>query len=92
MQWVRTYDLPVCNDPGEVMPDWTEQPQNHIDRVRCPLIKGLSRDVVHTLHKSLVGIALMRMSSELAGIQIERSRRAIRETDELLERGRREGF
>jgi len=56
------------------------------------VMTGLSRDVVHTLHKSLAGIALMRMSIELAGIQIERSHRAIRETDELLERVRREGF
>lgn len=46
----------------------------------------------HTLHKSLVDIALMRVSLEFAGIQVKHSLCTIRETDELLEHVRGEGF
>jgi len=93
LKWLRAHPLP---DRGAAMSpmsaDGSEQRQYAIDRIRCPTIKGLPRDTVHILHKSLVDIVRMRMSVELAGVQLKRSHRSLRETNDLLERVRTQGF
>lgn len=68
------------------------QPQNCIDDIRCPAIKGLPRETIVMLHKSLVSIAHMRLSIESVNFQVYRSSSAVHESKELLRRLRREGF
>src|SRR5262245_58870201 len=72
----RVRALPVYEGGAFGSPDRTDRRRN------------LPRDV----HMLSVGIALMRMSIETTGLQVESSFRAIRETNELLDRMRREGF
>jgi hypothetical protein len=85
LKWVRTYPLPLRPQA----PGW---PQSHVSRVRCPAIDGLTGDVVHMLHDSLVGITLMQMSIARADVELKRSHRALHESSELLERVRKDGF
>lgn len=94
LKWVRNYPLPVLDDGAVSLTgqNGMVEPQHRVDRVRSPAIRGLTGDTVHMLHKSLVGIALMRISIELTGVQLKRSHHAIRESDGLLERMRKEGF
>jgi len=92
LQRVGTYPLPVYEGGAFVSPDETDQRHKQVIRIRGPGIRDLPRDDVHMLQKSLVDIALMRTSIAFGTLQIKRSFRAIRETDELLERVRREGF
>src|SRR5262245_27991717 len=42
----------------------SDRPQNCIDGIRCPAIKGLPRETVHILHHSLVGLVCMQRSIE----------------------------
>ena len=67
-------------------------PQHSINDIRCPAIKGLRRDVVILLHKTMVGMTMMHLSIETAYIHIDRSRRAALESRELLTRLRIQGF
>ena|SRR5689334_7832872 len=85
LKWVRTYPLALSPQA----PGWR---QSHVKRVRCPAIDGLTGDVVHMLHDSLVGIMLMRMSIARADVELKRSHRALHESSELLERVRKGGF
>lgn len=77
LKFRRVRALPICKGGPLAVPDRTDQRP--------------ARDV-HMLHKSLLGIALMRMSIVTAGLQVKSSFRAIRESNELLDRMRREGF
>jgi hypothetical protein len=54
LQRARSQPLPVVDHCGAVV-----APISHI---HCTAIEGLPPDIVHLLHKSLVGIGLMRMS------------------------------
>jgi len=63
-----------------------------LGRIRCPAIKGLPRDIVTMLHRSLVDLVLMRQSIRTVNIQLERSQTAMDETKQLLERLRKNGF
>jgi hypothetical protein len=68
------------------------QPQNEFSNVRCPQIEGLAPEIVHMLHKSFVGIILMRKSIESAQMRIDASREAANEALKLLDRLKAEGF
>jgi len=70
----------------------TDRPQNCIDGIRCPAIKGLPRETVHILHHSLVGLVCMQRSIEDVKLQVDRSWDAVRESRKLLHRLRKEGF
>jgi hypothetical protein len=52
---VRTYPLPT-DDHGGAGISLTganlERPQNHVDRIRCPAIEGLSGNAIQRLHKT----------------------------------------
>lgn len=50
-----------------------DQPPNCIDRIRCPAIEGLSRESVHILHKSLVGLVYLRRSIDNTKLCVDRS-------------------
>jgi hypothetical protein len=70
----------------------SDRPQNCIDRIRCPAIDGLSRETVHILHKSLVGLVYLRRSIEDTKLCVDRSWDAVRESNKLLHRLRIDGF
>jgi len=63
-----------------------------IEDLRCPHIKGLPEDVVHTLHHSLVDIVRMRRSIERTNKVLEHSMLAAAESSELLKRLRYGGL
>jgi len=72
--------------------DITGQPQNYIDYIRVPVLKSLPRDIVIELHKTLVHLVKMRRSVEVADMHVQRSIQAVRDTQTLLARLRRDGF
>jgi len=59
-----------------------------IEDLRCPNLKGLPDDVVHTLHHSIVDIVRMRRSIERTDKVLELSMLAAYESCELLKRVR----
>ena len=63
-----------------------------IDRIRCPAIKGLSPDIVHMLHHSLVGLVHLQRSIEDAKLQVGLSWRAAYESEDMLRQLRERGF
>jgi len=69
-----------------------ERCRKRIEDVRCPVVKGLPDDVYHMLHHSFVHIIRLRRSIENADAQVERSREAILESREMLQRLRLDGL
>ena len=70
----------------------TGQPETWVDGIRFPAIKGLPKDTVVLPHNSLVHIARMRRSIEVAERQLERARAAVWESQRLLVELRKDGF
>ena len=64
--------------------------RKRIEDVRCPAINGLPDDVYHMLHHSFVHILRMLRSIESADAHMDRSREAILESREMLQRLRHE--
>lgn len=59
-------------------------PRKRIQDIRCPAINGVSEEVIHLLHHSVVDIVRMRRSIESADEAIARSSNAIFDGCELL--------
>jgi len=68
----------------EIQP--AERRRKRIEDVRCPVVKGLPDDVYDMLHHSFVHILRMRRSIESTDAQVDRSREAILESREMLQR------
>ena len=67
-------------------------PDDCITRIRFPAVKGLPPEIVMMLHKSLVQLVLLRRGLEITSAQLERSRKAVLESHNLLGRLRADGF
>lgn len=64
--------------------------RTRIEALRIPDVKGLPDDIYHMLHHSFVDIVKMRRSIESVDAHIDRSREAILESREILQRLRGE--
>jgi hypothetical protein len=70
----------------------TPRHRQHIKDVRRPEVSGLSNDISHMLHRSLVEIRRMRRSIESSGTHIDASREAINDSWHVLKRAQDGGF
>ena len=62
------------------------QTRKRIEDVRIPAVRGISDDLYHLMHHSVVGIVRMRRSIEGADVAISSSKMAIAESKALLRR------
>jgi len=67
-------------------------PKNSIERIRRPDFNGLPPKMIVVLHASLAHLELMRKSIDRLGVQLERSQCAVCESEELLDRLRKDGL
>ena len=75
------------NDVGEIMGNLPKaQTRKRIEDVRIPAVRGMSDDLYHLMHHSVVGIVRMRRSIESADAAISSSEMAIAESKALLKR------
>jgi hypothetical protein len=66
--------------------------RKRIEDVRCPRVKGVSKDVYRLLHHSFVHILKMRRSIEGINVRMVSSSNALDESRKLLSRLSAEGF
>ena len=76
---------------GCVVKDLDGQPQNSVETIRYPAVKGPPKTAT-VLNNSMLHIGLMRRSIKLTGIHIQDSKHAAWESQQLLARLRRDGF
>ena len=76
---------------GCVVKDLDGQPQNSVETIRYPAVKGPPKTAT-VLNNSILHIGLMRRSIELTGIHIQDSKHAAWESQQLLARLHRDGF
>jgi|RhiMethySRZTD1v2_1073278.scaffolds.fasta_scaffold1221543_1 hypothetical protein len=69
-----------------------DKSRDSIDLIRSAAKQGPGPKTIDTVHKCMVDIAKMRLSTERAIVQVGRSWNAVLDSKELLERLRREGF
>jgi hypothetical protein len=69
-----------------------DKSQDSIDLIRSVAKQRPASKTIDMVHKSMVDIAKMRLSTERALVQVGRSWNAVLDSKELLERLRREGF
>jgi hypothetical protein len=67
-------------------------PVTCVDSLRCPRIEGLPAGVVTQLHQSIVRLVQLRRSLEITSLHLERSKEAVWQSRQLLEKIRKDGF